>query len=130
MAFVLIPVESSKKNCSLGKKITRLAAILLLHYCTATASDLPCFKLHCFPIMCQKDSQRFKLWPADHRDQQFRKLGNHCISAVLGALFLICSSITERIFDCIYKNGRGSSYFYCIAFSGRGRNYSASPLES
>lgn len=41
MAFVLIPVESSKKNCSLGKEITQLSAILLLHYCTATASDLP-----------------------------------------------------------------------------------------
>lgn len=114
MAFVLIPVESSKKNCSLGKKITRLAAILLLHYCTATASDLPCFKLHCFPIMCQKGSQKFKLLLADHRDQQYTKLGTHCISAVLGALFLICSCITERIFDCIYKNGHGSIYFYCI----------------
>lgn len=71
-------------------------------------------------MVCQKDSQRFKLLLADHKDQQFRKLGNHCISPVLGALLLICSCITERIFDCIYKNGRGSSYFYCIAFSGRG----------
>lgn len=95
----------------------------------STASGVPCFKLHRFPTMCQKGSQRFKLLLADHRDQQYKKLGCHCISAVLGALFHVCSCVTERIFDCEYKNGHGCSSFYCTASSGRSRNYSASPPE-
>lgn len=37
--------------------------------------------------------------------------------------------VTERVFDCVCKNGHGSSYFYCIASSGRNRNYSAPSPE-
>lgn len=43
--------------------------------------------------------------------------------------FLRTVCVTERIFDCVYKNGHGSSYFYFISSSGRSRNYSVPSPE-